>query len=59
MLEIFTFLISGIIFGLSAGISPGPLLALVISETLKFGRKEGIKVAIAPLITDIPISLSR
>lgn len=57
MLETLAFLISGIIFGLSAGISPGPLLALVVSETLKFGKKEGIKVAIAPLITDLPIIL--
>jgi len=45
----------GAFFGLMAGISPGPLLALVISETLNHSRKEGIKVAIAPLITDLPI----
>ncbi len=53
-----TFLISGIIFGLTSGITPGPLLTLVISETLKFNKKEGIKVAIAPLITDLPIILT-
>lgn len=40
-------------FGLSAGISPGPLLTLVFSETIKNGQNAGIKVAIAPLITDI------
>lgn len=57
MIGIFTFLISGVVFGLSAGISPGPLLTLAISETLKFGKKEGVKIAIAPLITDIPIIL--
>lgn len=45
----------GAFFGLSAGISPGPLLTLVITETLKHNRKEGIKVAISPLVTDIPI----
>jgi threonine/homoserine/homoserine lactone efflux protein len=49
------FLISGIVFGLSGGLSPGPLLTLVISETLKHGIIEGIKVAIAPLLTDLPI----
>ncbi|MBW2651949.1 MAG: LysE family translocator [Deltaproteobacteria bacterium] len=52
-----TILLSGVIFGLSAGISPGPLLILVITETLNYGMKEGIKVACAPLITDLPIIL--
>jgi threonine/homoserine/homoserine lactone efflux protein len=33
------------------------LLTLVISETLRHNRAEGIKIAIAPLITDIPIVL--
>lgn len=46
---------SGITLGLSAGISPGPLLTLVITETLRFGIREGIKVAIAPILTDLPI----
>ena len=52
-----TYLVTGIVFGLTAGVSPGPLLTLVISETLKHGRKEGIKVALAPVITDLPIIL--
>ncbi len=46
---------AGVALGLSAGISPGPLLALVISQTMKHGSKEGAKVAAAPLITDVPI----
>ena len=50
-------LITGIILGLMAGISPGPLLALVISETLKHGKKEGIKIALTPFITDLPAIL--
>jgi threonine/homoserine/homoserine lactone efflux protein len=49
------FLVSGVIFGLASGISPGPLLTLVFSETLKYGKREGIKIAISPLITDLPI----
>jgi threonine/homoserine/homoserine lactone efflux protein len=52
-----TVLSMGAIFGLTAGISPGPLLTLVISETLQHSRSEGIKVALAPLITDVPIIL--
>jgi threonine/homoserine/homoserine lactone efflux protein len=47
----------GAVFGLTAGISPGPLLTLVISETLKHNKREGLKIAVAPLITDIPIVL--
>jgi threonine/homoserine/homoserine lactone efflux protein len=52
-----TFLISGALLGLAAGISPGPLLTLVISETLKHSRKEGIIIASSPVLTDIPIIL--
>jgi threonine/homoserine/homoserine lactone efflux protein len=51
------FLTIGTILGLSAGFAPGPLLTLVISETLKHDIKAGIKVAIAPFITDLPIIL--
>jgi len=49
------FLTIGIIFGLSAALAPGPLLTLVISETLQHDIKSGVKVALAPIITDLPI----
>lgn len=49
------FLSVGILLGLSAGFAPGPLLMLVISETLRHGSRSGIKVALAPIITDLPI----
>ncbi|MCK5097577.1 MAG: LysE family transporter [Desulfobacteraceae bacterium] len=49
------FLTIGIILGLSAGCAPGPLLTLVISETLQHDIKSGVKVALAPFITDLPI----
>lgn len=51
-----TYIISGFVFGLS-GLVPGPLLTLVITETLRHNIKEGIKVATSPLITDLPIVL--
>ena len=51
------FLGAGMALGLYAGFSPGPLLALVISQTLRHGSKEGVKVAFAPLMTDFPILL--
>ena len=49
------FLTIGTILGLSAGLAPGPLLALVVSETLQHDVKSGVKVALAPIITDLPI----
>jgi pimeloyl-ACP methyl ester carboxylesterase/threonine/homoserine/homoserine lactone efflux protein len=52
-----TYLISGLVLGLSAGLAPGPLLTLVVSETMRYGTKEGIKVALAPLVSDLPIVL--
>ena len=49
------FLVMGSLLGLSAGMAPGPLLALVVSETLAHDVKSGIRVALAPLISDLPI----
>lgn len=49
------FLTVGTVLGLSAGFAPGPLLTLVISETLQHGVKAGVKVALAPILTDLPI----
>jgi len=49
------FLLTGVVLGFSAGISPGPLLALIISETIRHHTFAGVKVAFAPLITDVPI----
>jgi threonine/homoserine/homoserine lactone efflux protein len=43
------------LLGMSAGLSPGPLSTLVITETLVHNIRAGIKVAMAPLITDLPI----
>lgn len=51
------FLTFGIVLGLSSGYAPGPLITLVITETLRNGVKSGLKVALAPLITDLPIIL--
>ncbi|MGD8611971.1 MAG: LysE family transporter, partial [Desulfobacterales bacterium] len=51
------FLSAGILLGLAAGFAPGPLLVLVISETLRHGIRGGLKVSIAPLVTDVPIIL--
>jgi len=47
--------IAGILLGIYDGLSPGPMLLLVVSQTIKHDFKEGLKVAFAPLISDIPI----
>jgi len=53
--DVIDFLFIGIILGLSAGVAPGPLLMLVISESLRHGVKSGVKVALAPIVSDLPI----
>ena len=45
------------LLGLSAGLSPGPLLSLVLSESMRYGSKAGIRAACAPLVSDAPIIL--
>jgi threonine/homoserine/homoserine lactone efflux protein len=55
MHEIAEFLLMGIVLGFAAGISPGPLMAMTISESLQHGSREGVKVAISPLVTDFLI----
>lgn len=51
------FFVIGTVLGLAAGFAPGPLLALVIAETFQHDIKAGVKVALAPIITDLPIIL--
>jgi threonine/homoserine/homoserine lactone efflux protein len=58
MLDFIEYFIMGSFLGLASGTSPGPLLAITISETLQHGKWEGVKVAVSPLITDLPIILS-
>ena len=47
----------GLSLGLSAGLAPGPLLALVIQRSVQGGLASGLRVAVAPLLTDLPIVL--
>lgn len=50
-------LLTAAVLGLTAGISPGPLLALVLSSTLERGFGAGARVSLAPVLTDGPIVL--
>ncbi|MGE4570440.1 MAG: LysE family transporter [Gammaproteobacteria bacterium] len=49
------YILSALIFGLTAGLQPGPLTILVVQQTLERGLISGIKVSFAPVITDGPI----
>ncbi len=48
----------GLGLGLAAGLSPGPLLALVLREALRHGPGAGARAALAPLLTDGPVVLA-
>lgn len=48
------FILPGILVGVGSAVSPGPIMLLIISETLRGGIRSGWSVAVAPLITDIP-----
>jgi threonine/homoserine/homoserine lactone efflux protein len=48
-------LAAGILLGFSAGLAPGPMLALVLAQSIRHGPREGCKVALTPLVTDAPI----
>lgn len=48
-------LVLGVVIGLSAGISPGPLLTMVVLASARGGFTAGWRVAVAPLLTDVVI----
>lgn len=56
--EIISFLILTATIGISGAIYPGPLTALIVSQAIKYGIREGIKTSFAPLITDFPIIIA-
>ena len=53
-----TFLALGAGMGFVLGVSPGPVLTLVVAETLKGGWLRGAAVAAGPLLADGPIVLA-
>jgi threonine/homoserine/homoserine lactone efflux protein len=44
--------------GLAAGGAPGPFMALVIAVSLERGFWAGLRVALVPLITDLPVMIA-
>lgn len=46
------YLVNGAGLGLTAGLSPGPLMTLLLAESLRGGWPAGFRVSLAPLVTD-------
>ena len=51
-------LLLGVSLGWAAGLSPGPLTALIVTSTLRSGTAAGLKVALAPLLSDAPADVA-
>ena len=55
MNDILTSLVTGAALGLTGALSPGPLQTLICVQTITHGPREGARVALAPLFTDLPV----
>ncbi len=59
--DLFVFLIAGMGVGVATAAVPGPIVILLIVETLKYGWRAGAAVAAAPVIVDalimVPLAL--
>lgn len=53
----FIYLIQGLGFGLSAAAQPGPFQAYLLSQTMRNGWRRVLPAALAPLVSDGPITL--
>jgi threonine/homoserine/homoserine lactone efflux protein len=47
----------GGMYGFICGVSPGPFLAFLLTQSLVFGRRVGFWLALTPLLIDLPIAL--
>ena len=57
MSELFSILVIGISYALSAGLQPGPLQAFFIAKVAEGGWRRALPAAFAPLVSDGPIAL--
>lgn len=58
MLEGWPYFLTGAVVGLAGGFSPGPITTLVIAHSVRYGVTEGLKIAVAPLLTDAPVAIA-
>lgn len=52
------YIIRGAVHGLNSGLVPSPLMAFVVSQSLRYGPGEGMKASVAPFFTSVPIVLT-
>lgn len=53
----FAYFLQGFLLGFPASAQPGPMQAFLFSQTLKNGWRHSLILALAPLVSDIPIVL--
>jgi len=58
MSDVVSMAVAGSAFGLSGGFSPGPTTTVMVAQAIRYGAWEGVKVAIAPVLTDAPIIIA-
>ncbi len=51
----FAYLVQGLVLGATAAVQPGPLQAYLLSLTTRYGWREALPAAFAPLISDGPV----
>jgi threonine/homoserine/homoserine lactone efflux protein len=54
---LFSYLIQGLILGLTASAQPGPLQAFLLSLTTRYGWRRALPATFAPMISDGPVLL--
>ncbi len=52
-----SYLVSGMMYGFAAAVSPGPLSMFLMSQAVSKGWKKTLPVAFSPLITDGPVAV--
>lgn len=52
-----SFILKAATIGLSAGVTPGPLQAILLSSAIQSGWKKALPAAFAPLVSDGPVIL--
>jgi threonine/homoserine/homoserine lactone efflux protein len=53
--ETFSYVWMATLLGIQAGFSPGPVTTMIITQSLLHGRRAGAKMALVPVLTDIPV----
>jgi threonine/homoserine/homoserine lactone efflux protein len=53
--QLFSYLWKGVLLGMHAGFAPGPVTTLLVTESLRHGRRVGMRIAFVPILTDLPV----